>query len=64
MTADLNHINPKNNIINWHKDILQTHKQHLWKHKDRRYKQVTINDPPSKYYSSDDQDSGSEDDLN
>ena len=35
-----------------------------WKHKDRRHKQVTIDDPPSEYYSSDEQDSDSEDDLN
>ena len=36
----------------------------LWKPKDRRHKQVTIDDPPSEYYSSDEQDSDSEDDLN
>ena len=35
-----------------------------WKLRDRRHKQVTIDDPPSKYYSSDKQDSDSEDDLN
>ena len=35
-----------------------------WKNKDRKHKQVTINDPPSEYYSSDDQDSDSKDDLN
>ena len=35
-----------------------------WKTKDRKYKQVTIDDPPSEYYSSDEQDSDSEDDLN
>ena len=35
-----------------------------WDHKDRRHKQATIDDPPSEYYSSDDQDSDSEDDLN
>ena len=36
-----------------------------WKHKDKRHKQVTIDDPPSEYYSSDDEhDSDSEDDLN
>ena len=35
-----------------------------WKHKDKRCKQVTIDDPPSEYYSSDDNDSDSEDDLN
>ena len=34
-----------------------------WKHKDRRHKQVTIDNPPSEYYSSDEQDSDSEDDL-
>ena len=32
--------------------------------KDRRHKQVKIDDPPSEYYSSDEQDSDSEDDLN
>ena len=31
---------------------------------DRRYKQVTIDDPSSEYYSSDEQESDSEDDLN
>ena len=35
-----------------------------WKHKDKRHKQVTIDDPLSEYYSSDDNDSDSEDDLN
>ena len=32
--------------------------------KDKRQKQVTIDDPTSEYYSSDDHDSDSEDDLN
>ena len=35
-----------------------------WKPKDRRHKQVTIDNTPSEYYSSDEQDSDSEDDLN
>ena len=35
-----------------------------WKHTDRRHKQVTIDNPPSEYYSSEEQDSDSEDDLN
>ena len=35
-----------------------------WKPKDRMHKQVTIDDPPSEYYSLDEQDSDSEDDLN
>ena len=63
MTADPD-TNPKNNITNWHKDPNPPHKQHPGSKKDRRHKQVTINDPPSEYYSSDDHDSDSEDDLN
>ena len=35
-----------------------------WKHKDRRHKQVTNDDPPLEYYSSDEQDSDLQDDLN
>ena len=62
-TADLV-TSSKNNITNWQKDLLQAHKQHQWKNRDRRHKQVTIDDPPSEYYSSDDQDSDSKDDLN
>ena len=38
--------------------------QTAWKNKDRKYKQVTIDDPPSNYYSSDEQASKSYDDLN
>ena len=64
MTADLNHTNPTNNITNQHKDLLQAHKQTPWKNKDRRHKQVTSDDPPSEYYSSDKQDSDSKDNLN
>ena len=35
-----------------------------WKPKNRKHTQVTIDNPPSEYYSSDEQDSDSEDDLN
>ena len=35
-----------------------------WKNNDRKYKQVTIDDPPSEYYSSDEQASKSDEDLN
>ena len=35
-----------------------------WKSKDRKHKQVTIDDPPLDYYSSDDNDSNSDDVLN
>ena len=35
-----------------------------WKSKDRKHKQVTIDDPPSDYYSLDDSDRSLDDDLN
>ena len=35
-----------------------------WKHKDEKYKQVTIDDPLSDYYSSDEPSSESDEDLN
>ena len=35
-----------------------------WKNKDKKYKQVTIDDQPSEYYSSDDQSNVSKEDLN
>ena len=38
--------------------------QTTWKNKDRNFKQVTIDYPPSKYYSSDEQSSKSNEDLN
>ena len=63
-TVHPEHISPAGNIINQHKDHLPICKQCLGKHKDRRHKQVTIDDPPSEYYSSDEQDSDLEDDLN
>ena len=62
MTADLD-TNPKNNTTDQHKDPRPSHKQHLG-NKDKRHKQVTIDNPPLEYYSSDDHDSDSEDDLN
>ena len=64
MTADPDHTNPKNNITNQHKDLPQAHKQHHGKIKTEDTNRVTTDDPPSEYYSSDDQDSDSEDDLN
>ena len=45
-------------------------KQHLltlqtaWKQKDKKYRKVTIDDPPSDYFSSDEPSSDSEEDLN
>ena len=35
-----------------------------WKNKDKKHKQVTIDDPPSDYYSSDEPSSESNEDLN
>ena len=62
MTADLK-TNPEHNNTNRHKDPLSTSQATPWMHKDKRHKQVTIDDPPSEYYSSDDHDSNLEDDL-
>ena len=63
MTVDPEHANPANTIITPKRPSSSSHPM-PWKPKDRKYKQVTIDDPPSEYYSSDEQDSDSEDDLN
>ena len=63
MTADLD-IDPGNNTTNQAKGSSSTSQAPSWKHKDKRHKQVTIDDPLSEYYSSDDNDSNSDDDLN
>ena len=64
MTADFDHTNLTDNITNQHEDLSQFCKIMPWKNKDRRHKQVTIDNPSSEYYSSDDQDRDCEDDLN
>ena len=63
MTADLD-INPKNNTTDQPTNPHPPHKQHLGNIRISRHKQVTIDDPLSEYYSSDDHVSDSEDDLN
>ena len=63
MTADLD-TNPKNNITNQHKDLLQAHKQHHGNRKTEDTNRSQLMICQSKYYSSDDQDSDSQDDLN
>ena len=63
MTADLD-IGPGNIITNQTAGSSSTSQAPSWKHKDKRHKQVTIDDPPLEYYSSDDNDSDSNDDLN
>ena len=62
-TADLN-INPASNTTDQPMDPHPLHEHQLGNIRDKRHKQVTIDDPPSEYYSSDDNDSDSEDDLN
>ena len=64
MTVDPEHINPTNAHYKPSQRSSSSSQPTPWKPKDRRYKQVTIDDPPSEYYSSDEQDSDSEDDLN
>ena len=56
MTADLT-TGPDGNII-------KLSRGSSWKSQDRKHKQVTIDDLPSDYYSSDDSDRSSDDDLN
>ena len=63
MTADLD-IDPENNTTSCPKDLHPLHTLHPKNLMDRKHKQVTIDDPPLEYYSSDDNDSNSDDDLN
>ena len=63
MTADLD-INPKKQHYRLAHGSSSTSQASSWKHKDERHKQVTTDDPPSEYYSSGDNESDSEDDLN
>ena len=64
ITVDPGHAHPANTIHKTPRRPSSSSDQTPWKSKDRKYKQVTIDDPPSEYYSSDEQDSNSEDDLN
>ena len=64
ITVDLGHTHHKNTITKHQQDCLPALIKQSGKPKDRKYKQVTIDDPPSEYYSSDEQASNSEDDLN
>ena len=67
MTVDPGHANPTNTITKPHKTITRpSSSSHPtpWKPKDRKYNQATIDDPSSEFYSFDEQDSDSEDDLN
>ena len=63
MTADLDHTNLTDNITNQHEDLPQVHKQCLGKIRTENTNRLQLM-TPSEYYSSDDQDSDSEDDLN
>ena len=63
-TVDPEHISPADNNYKPTQRSSSSSQTMPWKQKDRRHKQVTIDDPPSEYYSSDEQDSDSEDDLN
>ena len=56
MTADLA-IDPENTTTNQPEDPHHPHTLHHGGLKDRKHKQVTIDDPPSDYYNSDDNDS-------
>ena len=61
--VDPDHIHHTNTTTKHQQDHLPAPIEQPGKTKDRNHKQVTIDDPPSKYYSSDEQASDSEDDL-
>ena len=61
--GDLDCIHDTNTTTKHQQDHLPAPIENL-ETKDRKHKQVTIDDPPSKYYNSDEQASNSEDDLN
>ena len=63
-TVDPEHIDPCRQHYKPTQRSASSSQSMPWKPKDRRHKQVTFDDPPSEYYSSDEQDSDSEDDLN
>ena len=64
MTAVLNHTNLTDNTTTQHVDLPQVCKQCLGKIRTENTNRLQLTTPPSEYYSSDDQDSDSEDDLN
>ena len=63
MTVDPEHRDPASNYYKPTQRSSSSSQSTPWKPKDRKHKQVTIDDPPSECYSSDEQDSDSEDDL-
>ena len=63
ITVDPDHICHTNKTAKHHPNCLTALNRQPEK-TDRKYKQVTIDDPPSEYYSSDEQSSESDEDLN
>ena len=63
MTADLD-IGPGNIITNQTEDLHPLHRHHPGNTRTEDTNKSTIDDPPSEYYSSDDNDSNSDEDLN
>ena len=61
--VDLDHYLAQNTCITFSKPSYSSNRT-AWKNKDSKYKQVTIDDPPSEYYSSDEPSSESDEDLN
>ena len=54
-TVDLDCIHHTNTTIKHQQDCLAALIEQPWKTKNRKHKQVTIDDPPSEYYSSNEQ---------
>ena len=63
ITVDPDHMHHTNTTAKHHQNCITAPTEQPGK-TDRKYKQVTIDDPPSEYYSSDEQASESDNDLN
>ena len=64
ITVDLDHIPHTKNACMTSSKLSYSSNRTARRNKDKKYKQVTIDDPPSKYYSSDEPSSESDEDLN
>ena len=64
ITVHPDHVHHTNTPTKHHQKLSYSSTHTAWKNKDRKYKQVTIDVSPSKYYSSDEQASKSDEDLN
>ena len=63
MAADPDHVHHTNTTTRLHQNHMTAPTEQSGRTKERKYKQVTTDDPPSQYYSCDEQASESDKDL-